>query len=50
MSGRYLIQAVNHSSNSEGSLVTQLRMAKFDWSAPGGQQQPSNTSASRGIT
>jgi len=48
MSGRYLIQAVNHSSNSEGSLVTQLRMAKFDWSAPGGQQQPSNTAAPRG--
>lgn len=48
MSGRYIIQSVNHSSNGEGSLVTQLRMAKFDWSAPGGQPTPSNTSAPRG--
>jgi hypothetical protein len=43
MSGRYLIQTVSHSSNGEGSLVTQLRMAKFDWSAPGGQPTPSNS-------
>lgn len=45
MSGRYLLQAVTHESNGEGSVSTQLKMAKFDWSAPGGQQIPSTSPA-----
>ena len=43
MSGRYLIQAVDHSSNGEGSISTQIRMAKFDWSGGATQPAPSAT-------
>lgn len=32
LSGKYLIQSTNHKSDSNGTLNTSIKMAKFDWS------------------
>lgn len=34
LSGRYLVQTITHSRDNEGTLNTQMKIAKFDWSAP----------------